>query len=189
MPLCHAIEQMAERQELLAAVMERKKILQREVPEEFQKQFFREIKELEERLFKEELDLLGKKHGLERMNKERRHAKTEDGREKFAVRGGFTSTASRSRASDIEAGSPSFEKICHPQGISIWKIWRKTGGMPKWKRGRGKACCKKVDLPVRQVDPRIRSGSCMETEGGRVMCEVEEQLAVRVEAQLRKEER
>ena len=29
----------------------------------------------------------------------------------------------------------------------------------------------------------------MEAEGGTVMCDVEEQLAVRVEAQLRKEER
>ena len=43
------------------------------------------------------------------MKKERKHAKTEEGREKLSVKGGFTSTASRSRTSEVEAGSPSFE--------------------------------------------------------------------------------
>ena len=49
-----------------------------------------EIKDLEEQLFKEELDLLGKKHILERMQKERRGGgpKRQKG-EKHAVKGGF----------------------------------------------------------------------------------------------------
>ena len=42
--LCQAVEQMSERQELLVAMMERKKIMQREAPEEFQKQILQEIK-------------------------------------------------------------------------------------------------------------------------------------------------
>ena len=46
--LCQEIEQMGERQELLAAQVERMKILQRDAPEEFRKRTFLEIKELEE---------------------------------------------------------------------------------------------------------------------------------------------
>ena len=57
--LCQAIEQMSERQESLATVMESMKILQKEAPVTFQEQIFQEIKELEEQLSKEELDLLG----------------------------------------------------------------------------------------------------------------------------------
>ena len=56
-------------------------IMQREGPEEFQKQILQEIKELEEKLSTEELDLLEKKHSLERMYKEREHAKMKEGRE------------------------------------------------------------------------------------------------------------
>ena len=41
--------------------------------------WFHEIKDLEEQLDKEELDLLGKNHILESMQKERRQAKTEEG--------------------------------------------------------------------------------------------------------------
>ena len=73
--LCQAIEQQSERQELLVIVMERKKALRKEALEEFHKQIFQEIKDLEEQLSKEELDLLGKKHSLGRMKKEREHAK------------------------------------------------------------------------------------------------------------------
>ena len=45
---------MSERQELLATVMERKKTLQKEAPEEFHKQIFQDTKELEEQLSNEE---------------------------------------------------------------------------------------------------------------------------------------
>ena len=47
--LCQAVEHMSARQELLGAVMEGNKILQREAPEEFHKQVVQEIKKLEER--------------------------------------------------------------------------------------------------------------------------------------------
>ena len=43
--LCQAIEHMGEKQEMLMAMMERKKIMQREAPEGFQKQTFQETKE------------------------------------------------------------------------------------------------------------------------------------------------
>ena len=71
---------MSERQELLAAQMERLKILQRDAPEEFHKHMFLEIKELEEQRFKEELGLLEKKHRLESLKKERERAKVKGGR-------------------------------------------------------------------------------------------------------------
>ena len=73
---------MGERQELLAAMMERKNILQREAPEKIKSIFFRKSRSSEEQRFKEELDLLGKKHWLERMKKERERAKVEGEREK-----------------------------------------------------------------------------------------------------------
>ena len=44
--LCQAIEQLSERQEFLATVMERKKTLQKEALVEFNKQIFQEIKDL-----------------------------------------------------------------------------------------------------------------------------------------------
>ena len=48
--------QMGESQELLVAMMERNKIMQREAPEEFQKQIFQELKKLEARLSEEEME-------------------------------------------------------------------------------------------------------------------------------------
>ena len=47
-------------------------------PEELQKQIFQEIRNLEEKLSEEEMELLGKKHSLETRHKERRHAKMEE---------------------------------------------------------------------------------------------------------------
>ena len=44
--LCQVIEQMSERQELLAALMESKKSPQKEAPEEFHRRIFQELKEL-----------------------------------------------------------------------------------------------------------------------------------------------
>ena len=79
--LCQTVEHMSERQDLLVAMLERKKIMSREAPEEFQKQIFQEIKKLEERLSEKEMELLGKKHSLERMYRDRTYAKMEEGRE------------------------------------------------------------------------------------------------------------
>ena len=78
--LCQAIEHMGERQTLQTTVLERKKTLQKEAPEEFHLPIFQEIKQLEAQLSKEELDLLGKKHSLGRLKKEWWHAKTEERR-------------------------------------------------------------------------------------------------------------
>ena len=50
---CQAIEQISERQELLAAQMERMKTLQKDAPEKFREQNFQEIKDPEEQRFKE----------------------------------------------------------------------------------------------------------------------------------------
>ena len=65
---------------MFLALMERKKSLLREAPEEFQKQIFQEITNLEERLSGEEMELLEKKQSLGRMCKDRRYAEMEEGR-------------------------------------------------------------------------------------------------------------
>ena len=62
--LSEAIEQLSEKQELLATLMESKKSLQKVAPDEFQRQIFQELKELEERKSREALELLGRKHKL-----------------------------------------------------------------------------------------------------------------------------
>ena len=51
--LCQEIEQVSERQALLAAQMERMKTLQKDAPEKVHEQKFQEIKDLEEERFKE----------------------------------------------------------------------------------------------------------------------------------------
>ena len=94
--LCQAIEQMSERHHLLATEMERRKILPKGAPEEFQKQILQEIKELEEQLSKEELDVLGQKHSLERMNKERGMPKRRKGERSLPLKVDLPVTAIRS---------------------------------------------------------------------------------------------
>ena len=59
--LCRAIEQKSERQELLAAQMERTKTLQKDAPEKLHERIVQEIKDVEEQRFKRELDLLEKR--------------------------------------------------------------------------------------------------------------------------------
>ena len=83
--LCQAIEQVSERQELLAALMESKKSLQKEAREEFHRQIFQEFKELQEQKSKESLELLGEKHRLERLKKERGRARFLEGKELLAA--------------------------------------------------------------------------------------------------------
>ena len=68
-----------------------------------QKQIFQEIKKLEEVLSEEEMELLGLKHSLERMNEARRYAKMEDEIEKLVVKGEITFSAGRgSQTSGME---------------------------------------------------------------------------------------
>ena len=93
-----------ERQEKLLALMERQKSLLKETREDFQKQIFLKITKLEERIAGEEMELLEKRPSLDRMCKDRRDAKMEEGREKFAATGDVTRTAgSGSRISEMEA--------------------------------------------------------------------------------------
>ena len=66
-----AVGQMSERQELLAALMESKKSLQKEAPKEFHGHIFQEVKALEEQKPKQSLELLEQKHRLERLKKKK----------------------------------------------------------------------------------------------------------------------
>ena len=65
---------------------------------------------MEEQLPTEEMDLLGKKHSLARMKKERKGTvpKRKKGERRLSLKVDFTGTASRSRASEVKAGSLSF---------------------------------------------------------------------------------
>ena len=118
---------------------------------------------------KEELDLLGKKHSLGRMKKEREHAKTEEGREtkteegreKLAVEAGFTSTASRSRASEVEAGSSSCEVEKQKEDLPSSRNGYLEELAEDWwnakVEGGRESLLLKVDLPVLRVHPIIRT--------------------------------
>ena len=90
--------------------METKRCWQREAQAEFQNGIFQEDKNLEERLSKEEVELLEKKQRLERMHKDRRYAKVEEGREKLAAKSEVTRAAgSGSQTSEMGAEPVSAE--------------------------------------------------------------------------------
>ena len=72
--LCQVIEQMSERYELRAALVESKTSLEKDAPEKFQEKIFRELKELEGQKSKEASELLGRKHKLEKLERERDRA-------------------------------------------------------------------------------------------------------------------
>ena len=121
-----------------------------------------------EQQFKEEMDLLGKKHSLERMQKEREHAQTEEGRETLAVKGGFTSAASGSQIPDMKADCWSAESaaVCKEANEEVSPV--AAEGMKVEEAATGK------------------EASSRAAEGGFIFCEVEEQQARCVEAQPQK---
>ena len=59
--------------------MEKMWILQKEAPDKFHEPMFLEIKDLEGQKFREELDVFGKKHRLERLKKKRERARVLEG--------------------------------------------------------------------------------------------------------------
>ena len=65
----------------LPAMMERKKSLLSEAREDLRTQIFQAIRELDERISKEEMALLENKQNVQEILKERRNAKVEEGRE------------------------------------------------------------------------------------------------------------
>ena len=88
--LSEAIEQLSEKQKLLATLMEGKMRLQKVAPEEIQRQIFQVLIELEEQKTKEVLEQLGRKHKLGRLEKERNRARMLQAMEPSGVEGGFT---------------------------------------------------------------------------------------------------
>ena len=68
------IEHLSEKQELLATLMEGKMSMQKVAPEDFQRQIFLELKELEEQKTKEALELVRRKHKLVKLEGERERA-------------------------------------------------------------------------------------------------------------------
>ena len=74
MDISEAIEQLSEKQELLPTPMESKKSLQKFALEEFQREIFQDLKELGQKS-KEALELLGRKHKLGKLEKERDRAR------------------------------------------------------------------------------------------------------------------
>ena len=95
---------MSEKQELLASLMESKKNLQKDTPEAFRRQIFEELKELEEleeQKSKEALELLGQKHKLGKLKKERERARMLQGKELPVAEREFT----------VATGSSSFRSF------------------------------------------------------------------------------
>ena len=79
------IKYLSERQEQLLAILERKKSLLREAPDDLRKRMFQEIRELDDRI-------------------SGRNAQMEEGREKLVAKGGVTRIASSgSQTSEMEA--------------------------------------------------------------------------------------
>ena len=72
--LSEAIEQLNEKQELLATLMKGQMSMQKVAPEKYQEKIFEKLKELEEQTTKEALELLGRKHKLGKLEKERGRA-------------------------------------------------------------------------------------------------------------------
>ena len=73
--LSEAVEQLSEKQDLLATLMESNKSLQKDAPENVHEKIFQELQELEEQKSKEALELLGHKHKLGKWKKERNRAR------------------------------------------------------------------------------------------------------------------
>ena len=147
--LCQTVEQMSERQELWATLVESKKSFQNYTPEEFQRQIFQELKELEEHNSKEVLVLLGQKHRLEDWRKKRERARILEGRELLVVE-------SRSFSSLVAPGVD--EEMSTPLRESIFGEGKRL--VERWPgRRNGEAGGKKEPYPLPHVDPRIRTGS------------------------------
>ena len=87
--LSEANEQLSEKQVLLTTLMESTKSLQKVALEEFQRKIFQELKELEEQKSKEVLELLGRKHKLGKLEKERDRARMLQEREPSGAEGDF----------------------------------------------------------------------------------------------------
>ena len=85
--------------------MESKKSLQKVAPEEFQRQIFQELKELGEQKSKADLELLGRKRKLEKLEKEIVRARILQGREPSGAEGDFTVATD---SSSFCSCSPSF---------------------------------------------------------------------------------
>ena len=77
--LSEAIENLCEKQELLATLMGSKKCLQKDAPERFQEQIFQASKNWSSRSYKAQ-ELLGRKHKLGKLEKERDRARMLQGR-------------------------------------------------------------------------------------------------------------
>ena len=83
--LGNIIKYTSERQEKLLAMMERKKSLLSEAPEDLRTQIFQEIWELDEKNL-EKNGTFGEKQKLEEMMKDRRNAHMEEGRRSFSLK-------------------------------------------------------------------------------------------------------
>ena len=70
------VEHLSERQEVLAILMEGNMNMQKAAPEDFQRQIFEELRELEEQKTKEALELVQRKHQLFNWEGERDRART-----------------------------------------------------------------------------------------------------------------
>ena len=126
---CQAIEQISERQKLLATRLEKIRYVQKGAPDKFHEQMFLDKKDLEEQKFREESEMLEKRYRLERLKKERERASVLEEKELPLVEGAVTGTTSCSL-------TPSIEPDTNEENVDAFSshwMGEKAGGMPTWK--------------------------------------------------------
>ena len=112
---------MSDRQGKLLAMMERKRNLMSEAPEDLGKQIFREIRDLDEKISEEEMELLERERASQRKCCKRGgvpKGESKDTDETVAVGGGLTrrtAVGSGSRGGAIEGGFLRCEVEGHPK--------------------------------------------------------------------------
>ena len=126
--LSEANEQLSEKQELLATLMESMKSLQKVASEEFQRQIFRVFTQLEEQRSKEALELLGRKHKFGKLEKRRNRVRVLQESEPSGAEGDVI----------VASDSPSFcscsPTLAHDVDEAMSTSSRKSPSMGKGKR-------------------------------------------------------
>ena len=211
MEFCESIQHLSEKQQLLATLMEVKMSLRKVAPE-FLEQIIQEVKELEEQKTKWALELSGRKHKLGKFENKRNRARMLQGRELSAAEGGFSGacdssffgSCSHSLAHDTDEAVSAFSWTSPAKWKERdWWSADLEGGMekleveggfsgteggsmdPKGKVGHRSVRAENEKhgskMEVDEATPG-KQPSNKETEGGFVICEIEEQQ-LRVEIQ------
>ena len=130
-----AMEQTGEREEMLAVQMEWMKALQKDAPEKHHEQiYFLGHQGSRRAEVQRRIGSVREKHRLQRQKKESDNAQVQEEREKLMVKGGVTSTTSRSLYPSFEVEMT--EELLRLQGSSVLRKRKEAGGLQTWKEER-----------------------------------------------------